>query len=87
MDPEVLHALGSPLRVELLSAISCEATSIHQLASLLDVKPNRVAYHMRVLEHSGLTTSHGSLYSARLRGLEVKARRASCHGQEHGETR
>lgn len=53
-DLGTLRVLSDPLRLRLIEALGGEPTTVKVLARVLGVKPNRLYYHVNLLEEHGL---------------------------------
>jgi DNA-binding transcriptional ArsR family regulator len=53
-DLATLRLLSDPLRLRLIEELGVEPTTVKVLAKRLDMKPNRLYYHVNLLEEHGL---------------------------------
>src|ERR1044072_9352831 len=53
-DLATLRLLSDPLRLQLIEALGAAPTTVKELARAMDMKPNRLYYHVNLLEDHGL---------------------------------
>jgi ArsR family transcriptional regulator, arsenate/arsenite/antimonite-responsive transcriptional repressor len=53
----MLSALGDPIRLRILDALSREQRCVCDLQPQVDVAPNLLSYHLRILREAGLVDS------------------------------
>ena len=59
-DPAALKAISDPLRLRLLELLTGEPHTVKYLAQVVGVRPNRLYYHVRMLEEHGLVQVTGT---------------------------
>ena len=64
----VFGALSDPIRLSILDRLGCEQRCVCDLQAALDVAPNLLSYHLRILRETGLveTTRRGRWVDYRL---------------------
>jgi DNA-binding transcriptional ArsR family regulator len=53
-DLATLRLLSDPLRLRLIEELGVQPTTVKELAKAMDMKPNRLYYHVNLLEEHGL---------------------------------
>ena len=53
-DLATLRLLSDPLRLRLIEELGAQPTTVKELAKAMDMKPNRLYYHVNLLEEHGL---------------------------------
>jgi DNA-binding transcriptional ArsR family regulator len=53
-DLATLRLLSDPLRLRLIEELGMQPTTVKELAKAMDMKPNRLYYHVNLLEEHGL---------------------------------
>ncbi|MCA9694390.1 MAG: helix-turn-helix transcriptional regulator [Myxococcales bacterium] len=70
-DPKKIAALGSPVRQRLLDRLEALGpASVRELAASLSVPPDRLYYHVRILERVGVVQAVGSRGAGREEEVE-----------------
>src|SRR5688500_16607857 len=59
-DPAALKAISDPMRLRLLELLTGEPRTVKYLAKVVGVRPNRLYYHVRMLEEHGLVQVTGT---------------------------
>ena len=59
-DPAALKAISDPLRLRLLELLTGAPHTVKYLAQVVGVRPNRLYYHVRMLEEHGLVRVTGT---------------------------
>ena len=59
-DPAALKAISDPLRLRLVELLTGEPRTVKYLAQIVGVRPNRLYYHVRMLEEHGLVQVTGT---------------------------
>lgn len=59
-DPAALKAISDPLRLRLVELLTGEPRTVKHLAQVVGVRPNRLYYHVRMLEEHGLVQVTGT---------------------------
>ncbi|MFZ0013214.1 MAG: metalloregulator ArsR/SmtB family transcription factor [Acidimicrobiia bacterium] len=54
---ETLGALSDPIRLSILDRLSCHQRCVCELQEDLDIAPNLLSYHLRILREAGLVES------------------------------
>ncbi|MEM4562886.1 MAG: helix-turn-helix domain-containing protein [Thermofilum sp.] len=65
---DVLHALASPIRVNVLKALSRGGKKLSAIAQEVGASPEQLAYHLKQLREAGLVTQADDLYLLSPRG-------------------
>lgn len=60
------RAMSDPLRVRIREVLATGEKTVKQLGSDLGIEPNRLYYHLRILEHAELVTVAGTTASGRM---------------------
>jgi DNA-binding transcriptional ArsR family regulator len=78
-DVATLRAVADPLRMRLLGLLESGDRTVKELAAALDLRPNRLYYHVRLLEEHGLirVASTRTVSGIIERRYELAARRIS----------
>jgi DNA-binding transcriptional ArsR family regulator len=78
-DVATLRAVADPLRMRLLGVLESGDRTVKELAAALDLRPNRLYYHVRLLEEHGLirVASTRTVSGNIERRYELAARRIS----------
>jgi len=50
----VFSALGDPIRLQILDQLACAQRCVCDLQASIDIAPNLLSYHLRVLREAGL---------------------------------
>ncbi|MCB2224423.1 MAG: metalloregulator ArsR/SmtB family transcription factor [Actinobacteria bacterium] len=77
-------ALADPIRLQVLASLGGGRRCVCELKDEVDVAPNLLSYHLRVLREAGLVTAHrrGRWVDYELASVALEALRGAVPGED-----